>query len=106
MRNGLLKHLLTLLFIFTIMEQPGVSLVSAILGNEVSAYSYFQPIEEEENSSRAEVKKSTSYWLVLFYGQIPAPIEKDNIKTYERRENKFVRGYFPSVPTPPPNYNG
>jgi len=103
MKAGLLKYLFVCLFIFTVMERTGFSVVSILMQHSSHALTFSEPdgsAQEQENSKESSPKE---FWFITNEYDVPAPPANTGAQKIRPEDCRFSLIYYPSVPTPPPN---
>jgi len=104
--QSLAKQIFVFLFLFIIFERAGVSVVSAIVAS-TSVNNELINSEAENTAKEVESIKDSSlkeYWTCSLLYRVPDPLLLYKQKLHILREEIYALLFFPSIPTPPPDF--
>lgn len=105
LKNVFVKYLLVCFFIMAIMERTGISLLSLMDNGKQLTECLMEEQQDDDARAANEIKESVKeYWLFESTLYMPEPYVYCQPLTYADNEANNHLAYFPSVPTPPPNY--
>ncbi|RCH55624.1 hypothetical protein DJ568_06980 [Mucilaginibacter hurinus] len=85
------------------MEKTGISVLSLIVDNGYHLTEV--AFEEAEEKGASETKEGVKeYWLFHPDIKLPLPYTEPKPMNFAGVNSNLHLAYFPSVPTPPPNY--